>query len=39
MHDNPASARQQNWAVTDCRYSTTGERSRARKGAENLIQT
>jgi len=34
QQDSPADAGQQNLAITDHRYSTAGERSRARKGAE-----
>ena len=36
--DGPGNARQLNRAITDRRYSTADERSRARKGAENRIQ-
>gem|GEM_PF-6409613 len=37
QQDNPADTGQQYLAVTDRRYSTAGERSRARKGADGRI--
>jgi len=39
QQDSPADAGQQNLVITDHRYSTAGERSRAREGGENKIQT
>jgi len=35
QQDGPANVKQQNQAVTDRRYSTADERSRARKSADN----
>ena len=39
QESTPKNTGRQNRAVTDRYYSTTGERSRAREGAENKIQT